>query len=78
VTYQVEVTDTYAGEANYNWVHKHTIDMPEGYSKRQLVMAAKKAEGWTGRRCETYHHGDMIEVRPRGLLQVMFITWIDK
>ncbi len=78
MAYKVEVTDTFGGEANYNWVHNHRIEMPNGFSRRQLIMAAKKAEGWTGRRCETNDMGDQIEIRPRGLLQVMFICWIDE
>lgn len=28
-TYQVEYTDTFAGEANYSWVIRKTIIMPE-------------------------------------------------
>ncbi len=77
MVYKVEVTDTFGGEANYCWVNRHKLDLPDNATNRQIVRAAKAAEGWTGMRCETYAHGDQIEVRPRGLLQVMFIDWED-
>lgn len=28
-SYQVEYTDTFAGEANYSWVQRHKITVPE-------------------------------------------------
>lgn len=78
--FDVEVTDTFGGEANYCWVHRHEIDVADGelFAKRRaIVKAAKAAEGWTGYRCETNDMGDTIEIRPRGLLQVMFVTFHD-
>lgn len=80
--YKVEVTDTFGGEANYCWVHRHELPyfeaQADGFVKRsQLVRAAKKAEGWTGMRCDVQDMGDQIVVKPRGLLQVMFIDWQD-
>lgn len=83
--FDVEVTDTFGGEANYCWVHRHLVSIPEGVTKswsrkserRALVRKAKAAEGWTGIRCETEDYGDQITIRPRGLLQVMFITYRD-
>ena len=90
-TYAIEITDTFAGEANYSWVKRDTITMPEitvfgydgaqGYAKanqrfrRQLVRKAKAIAGWTGARCKTYDHGDMIEIRPRGACLVAFVTY---
>lgn len=81
--YNVEVTDTFGGEANYCWVHRHKIDVPEREGElpkaydRRLVMAAKAAEGWTGHKCDTQNLGDEIHLRPRGLLQIMFIVYDD-
>jgi len=92
-TYDVELTDTFGGEANYCWVRRETVTMPElthyGYDggtnyaqankvyQRELVKAAKAAVGLTGIRGRTSHFGDMVEFRPYGLLQVMFINWRD-
>ena len=89
--YDVELTDTFCGEANYCWVKRETVSMPElthyGYDggsnyakvnkvyKRELMKRAKRAMGLTGVRGATYDYGDMIEFRPYGLLQVMFITY---
>lgn len=81
--FDVEVTDTFGGEANYCWVRRYIIEMPDWveradrYSDREIVRKAKAAYGWTGLRCDTDGSGDMLTVRPRGLLQVMFITYRD-
>ena len=89
--YDVELTDTFAGEANYCWVKRARVSMPElthyGYDggsnyakankvyKRELMKRAKRSMGLTSVRGVTHDYGDMIEFRPYGLLQVMFITY---
>lgn len=89
--YDVEYTDTYAGEANYSWVRRAVIAMPElthygydgmhGYARanrianRELMKRAKAEMGLTGVRGVTTHHGDMSEFRPYGMCTVMFITY---
>jgi hypothetical protein len=93
--YEIELTDTFGGEANYCWVKRATVHVPElthyGYTgstdgsyakankvaKRELMRKAKAAVGLTGVRGKTYNYGDMIEFRPYGLLQVMFVTFSD-
>jgi hypothetical protein len=91
--YQIEVTDTFGGEANYSWVKRETIAMPElthyGYDgstnyvkantayRRQLVRKAKAVAGWTGWRCEIDHHGDFITIKPRNACMVAFVEWKD-
>ena len=91
--YQIEYTDTFAGEANYSWVKRATVTMPElthygydggtNYAKankvfnRELMRRAKSLMGITGRRGRSHDHGDMIEFRPYGSCTVMFITFID-
>lgn len=92
--YDVELTDTFGGEANYSWVRRATVRVPElthyGYdggtnyakankvAKRELMKAAKAAVGLTGVRGRTSDFGDELEFRPYGLLQVMFVTWRDE
>lgn len=91
--YKVEYTDTFGGDANYAWVRRATITMPElthyGYDggtnyakankvfQRELMKRAKAAMGLTGVRGVTYHHGDMSEFRPFRAATVMFINYDD-
>lgn len=86
----VEYTDTYGGEANYGWVRRADITMPElthygydggtNYSKaawsyeRELMRRAKAAVGLTGARGRVSRYGDVIEFRPYRSNTVMFIT----
>jgi hypothetical protein len=88
--YNVEYTDTFAGEANYCWVKRANVTMPElthyGYDgstnyvkankvyTRELMRKAKLEMGLTGVRGAVWDHGDMIEFRPYGSCTVMFIT----
>jgi hypothetical protein len=88
--YQIEYTDTFGGEANYCWVKRAKITMPElthygydgssNYSKankiyqRELMKRAKAAVGLTGARGRVESYGDTIDFRPYGCATVMFIT----
>lgn len=92
-TYEVELTDTFGGEANYTWVNRQTVNMPElthygydggtNYSKankvfeRELMKAAKASVGLTGVRGRVERYGDSMTFRPYGLLQIMFISYRD-
>lgn len=92
-TYNVEYTDTFGGDANYCWVKRAVVSVPElthygydgshGYAKanriaeRELMRRAKAAMGLTGVRGRKESHGDMIEFRPYGIATVMFVTWRD-
>ena len=67
-TYDVELTDTFGGEANYCWVRRKTVTMPE--------LTHYGYDGGTNY-AQASHFGDMVEFRPYGLLQVMFINWRD-
>ena len=88
--YQIEYTDTFGGEANYSWVRRATIVMPElthygydggaNYSKanrvygRELMRRAKAAVGLTGARGKRESYGETITFRPYGCNTVLFIT----
>lgn len=80
VTFEVEHTDTFGGEANYCWVNRYEIH-PNGKTRKgerlSLVRQAKALCGLTGVRCQTTDFGDMIEIRPRGICQVIFVTYED-
>lgn len=89
--YDIEYTDTFGGEANYCWIKRATITMPElthygydgstGYKRanriynRELMRRAKAAMGLTGMRGTVEHCGNTIEFRPYRHCTVMFITW---
>lgn len=74
-TYKIEITDTFAGEANYSWVRRYEFTMPQGCTDLALVRAAKRLAGWEGVRCSRNKYNGDIELRPRGECVVMFITF---
>lgn len=75
-----EYTDTFNGEANYSWVRRATITVPDllhygfdgslGYVKankkqrREIMRQGKKALGLTGVRGIVSEYHDTIEFRP--------------
>jgi len=89
--YHVEYTDTFAGEANYCWVKRATVHMPElthfGYDggtnytaankryTRELMRRAKAAVGLTGIRGRRETWGKMEIFRPYGMATILFVTW---
>ena len=92
--HNVEYTDTFGGEANYSWVRRAVVHMPElthygydggtNYGKankiytRELMRKAKQAVGITGARGRTYWHGDNGEFRPYRSCTVLFISYCDE
>lgn len=70
---KVEVTDTFGGEANYSWVRRYELPQTKERTTRQIVREAKALASWTGLKCRTTNYVDMIELRPVGICQVMFI-----
>ena len=75
---QIEVTDTYGGEANYCWVKRGTTNRQ---SRRGIIEAVKELAGWHRRcRVRVHDYGDMMEIRPTksiGICQIAFVTWGD-
>lgn len=76
VTFEVEVTDTFGGEANYCWVRRYTVGLNGIQAQRQstVMRHAKRAAGYTGIRGVTRDIGDCFEFRPYGACIVMFVT----
>ena len=88
--YSVELTDTFGGEANYSWVNRQSVTMPElthygydgarGYTKankafeRELMRKAKAAVGMTGVRGKREDIGDTVAFYPYGSRTVLFIS----
>lgn len=77
--HDIEVTDTFGGEANYCWVKRGTA---KAKSRRGLIKAAKDLAGWTGWcRVRVEDWGDTMVVRPTassGVCQIAFVTWRDQ
>jgi hypothetical protein len=67
-----EYTGTYAGESNYGWVRRATLDLPKGISDRAVVRRAKAALGLSGVRGKMHCYGDRWEFRPYGECTVAF------
>jgi len=90
-SYKIEYTDTFGGEANYCWVKRAKIHMPEltdyGYDggtnygkanrifERELMRKAKAAMGLTGVRGKKESYGDSIVFRPYGYNTILFINY---
>jgi hypothetical protein len=68
-----EHTDTFSGEANYCWVNRGIVDV----TCDNPVKAVKKALGMENVPCKRIDYGDMIELRPYRICQVIFINWHD-
>jgi hypothetical protein len=89
-TFNVEYTDTFGGEANYSWVRRVSVTMPElthyGYDggtnyvksnkvfERELMRKAKAAVGLTGVRGRKESFGDTIAFYPYGSCTVLFVN----
>ena len=72
--YTVELTDTFAGEANYSWVRRITFWMPENHTDLQLVRRAKKLLGINGVRTKTQNYGELMQLMfPRNTCTTAFI-----
>lgn len=72
--FQFEVTDTYGGEANYAWVRRTVVELPDGTSDKLLGMLAREWAGYTGKACRVENYGDAMTIRPAGMAQVLFVT----
>ena len=71
----IEYTDTFGGDANYSWVYRHSATLPDDTSDLALVRYAKKHLGISGVRCDRKSWFDLIELRPRGMCTVLFLTF---
>lgn len=71
-----EYTDTFAGEANYNWVERGKIYCKEGeiVSDLAALRRVKKKLGISGIRCKTDNIGGLIMSQSIEQCIVVFIT----
>lgn len=78
VTFDVEFTDTFGGDANYSWVRRAQISVPHGCTHTLLMRRAKASVGLTGVRGIQSWCGDSLEFRPHRSCTVMFVTYHDE
>ena len=71
-TMAAEYTDTFGGEANYSWVRRATVEIPDNASKSQVSRLIKRELGISGLRGRVYDSGDFWEFRPYGMCTVAF------
>ena len=72
--YNLELTDTFGEQANYSWVIRKQLEVPEGTSDLALVRRAKAALDLTGVPCRKTDLGEGWELRPTAGGVVAFIT----
>lgn len=73
--FDVEYTDTFAGEANYCWVKRASITVEDDASTRDIMIAARAAVGLTGTRGKLDVVGDGYEYRPANTATILFVTF---
>lgn len=73
IKFEIELTDTFGGDANYSWVKRATIEAPADISDRALIRRAKSEIGLCGPHRKS-DIGETIELRPYGACIVCFIT----
>ena len=62
-TWDIEVTDTFGGQANYSWVERSKLRVPDDISELALVRRIKSVTGYSGIRGQTDVSGDSVEIR---------------
>lgn len=77
--FEVHVTDTYGGDANYSWVTKKQFEAPANIAQRALVKRAKQALGITCRTITEQIGGsaDCLKLKFPGQCIVGFIDVIE-
>jgi hypothetical protein len=68
-----ELTDTFGGEANYAWVRRAEIDLPDNASDLLIMRRCKSALGLANVRCKKSDIGEVVELRPVGSCTIAFI-----
>ena len=72
---QFELTDLFSGQANYSWVKRGTIDVPENATDTYIMRKVKRELDITGIRCRVNRIGDTWEFRPSGSLCIGFVSF---
>ena len=71
--FRAELTDTFAGEANYSWVRRFEFVAPAEISGTALMRRAKKALDLSGVRGRRESWGETLIFRPYRSCTILFI-----
>ena len=74
-TIHIEYTDTFCGEANYSWVKRFELTVPEELSDKTIMRIAKELCGLAGTRGQWYECSDSLKFVPANSNTVLFITF---
>jgi hypothetical protein len=69
-TYNIEITDTFAGQANYSWIDRLQV---KAKSMQGAITMASKHFGYKGFRLDCYC-GDYASYKLQGACIIAFIT----
>mgnify|MGYP003624667446 CR=1 FL=1 len=72
---QIELTDTFCGEANYSWVERHEFET-DGLTEKEIIRKARKLIGLTGSATVKTDLGDVIQWNIKGACLIAFL-WFD-
>lgn len=72
--FNIEITDTFGGEANYSWVIREQLYVGDDISDDELGQEALKFIGWEDESVTIESIGDMIRITPTDSNLVCFIT----
>ena len=75
--FKTELTDTFNGQANYSWVNREALDLPDDISDRILIRETKRKHGLTGAIHIKENVGDSISLDFPGHCFCLFIDWIE-
>jgi len=75
--YQFELTDTFGGEANYSWVKREVVTLPDNATDKQIARKLRAFAGYLAKHGTTDIYGDTIEFRPRGDCVVAFASYVE-
>ena len=92
-TFEYEYTDTFGGDANYCWVKRGKVSVPDltaygydgshGYAKadkrqsRHIMRLVKAQLGLSGVRGKRESWGDVEVFRPCGAATILFVTYCE-
>ena len=71
-TWNIKITDTFGGEANYCWVKRYTVQAKSILGAVQKI-AREHGAGWK----VDYSDGDFARYNLTGACVCMFVEWVE-